>query len=137
MRTLVDTSVWIDFLKGAPTDGVEHLKHLLRGGRIVGLTGPIYQEILQGADSLARYQRFRSYFGSQQFFHPLDPVESYAEAAAIYSRCRQKGLTIRSSTDCLIARICIEHGLVLLHNDRDFDYIASVESDLKLMAAGK
>jgi len=135
VRVLVDTSVWIDFLKGNPTKGVEQLKQLLQGGLIVGLTALIYQEILQGADSQARYQRFKSYFGGQRFFHPLDPVESYTEAAAIYYRCRQKGLTIHSSTDCLIARICVEHDAVLLHHDRDFDYIAEVESDLKLLNA--
>jgi predicted nucleic acid-binding protein len=33
--------------------------------------------------------------------------------------------------DCLIARIAIEHGLLLVHNDRDFDHLAGVCQDLK------
>ena len=38
---------------------------------------------------------------------------------------------MRSTIDCLIARIAIEHSLVLMHNDRDFDFIAGVEPTLE------
>jgi predicted nucleic acid-binding protein len=51
------------------------------------------------------------YLGSQTFYHPRDPVESHREAALIYFRCRQAGVTIRSALDCLIARVAIEHDL--------------------------
>jgi predicted nucleic acid-binding protein len=34
--------------------------------------------------------------------------------------------------DCLIAQIAIENGLTLLHNDRDFNAIASVVGQLRL-----
>ena len=68
----------------------------------------------------------KNYLSSQRFFHPIDPVESYAEAARIYFLCRKKGITIRSTIDCLIAQICIEHELDLLHDDRDFDAMAEI-----------
>ena len=55
-----------------------------------GITGVIYQEILQGADSEASYQRLGDYFGTQVFYHPLDPVVSHAGAAELYFRCRRK-----------------------------------------------
>ena len=51
------------------------------------------------------------YLGSQTFYHPRDPVESHREAALIYFRCPQAGVTIRSALDCLIARVAIEHDL--------------------------
>jgi len=54
------------------------------------------------------------------------------EAARIYGACRAAGVTIRSSVDCLIARIAIEHDLALLHDDRDFEDIARVVSELRL-----
>lgn len=38
---------------------------------------------------------------------------------------------MRSTLECLIARLAIEHDLMLVHNDRDFDYIAGVEPALK------
>jgi len=46
--------------------------------------------------------------------------------------CRRAGITIRSSIDCLIARVAIEHGLMLLHDDRDFERISKVVPDLTL-----
>ena len=45
--------------------------------------------------------------------------------------CRKKGLTIRSTIDCLIAQIAIEHDLLLLQNDKDFVHMASIV-ELKL-----
>ena len=129
---LVDTSVWVDFFNARSVPHVERLKRLLLAGAGVGLTPAIYQEILQGALDDAKFRRFRDYFSSQSFYLPLDPVESYAAAARIYFDCRRKGITIRSSVDCLIAQIAIEQDLILLHNDRDFERIAEVSPELKL-----
>lgn len=129
---LVDTSVWIEFLNGKPGPAVDQLKTWLMVEKVVGLTATIYQEILQGAASEAHFQKFQTYFSQQPFCHPLDPVASFAEAARIYFLCRRRGLTIRSTTDCLIARVAIEHNLVLLHNDRDFESMATVIPALRL-----
>jgi predicted nucleic acid-binding protein len=35
-------------------------------------------------------------------------------------------VTVRSTLDCLIAQIALEHGLALLHEDRDFESIRRV-----------
>lgn len=129
---LVDTSVWIDFLNGVSNKAVERLKDFLSAYLPVGITSLIYQEILQGADSEQRFAQFKDYFGSQRFYHPRDPIKSYAEAAQIYFHCRRQGVTIRSTVDCLIAQIAIEHGLLLLHNDQDFVQMARVIPTLRL-----
>jgi predicted nucleic acid-binding protein len=50
----------------------------------------------------------------------------------MYQSCRRAGKTPRSSNDCLIARIAVEHSLLLLHDDRDFETIAAVTPDLRL-----
>ena len=42
-------------------------------------------------------------------------------SAQNYRRLRDKGITIRTTVDCLIATFCITHGHSLLHRDRDFD----------------
>ncbi len=76
------------------------------------------------------------YLGSQTFYHPRDPVESHREAAFIYFRCRRAGVTVRSAIDCLIARVVIEHDLVLLHDDRDFEKMAGVIPELAFARAG-
>ncbi len=98
----------------------------------MGLTGSIYQEVLQGVASKHEFERVSEYLGSQTFYHPVDPVQSYREAALIYFRCRRAGVTIRSAIDCLIARVAVEHGLMLLHDDRDFERMAEVVPDLTL-----
>lgn len=59
-------------------------------------------------------------------------METYAEAADPYRTCRQRGITVRSTLDCLIARIALEHELVLVHNDRDFAQMATVIRELKM-----
>ncbi len=129
---LVDTSVWIDFLRGVSSPEVERLDVIMTVGLPFGITGVIYQEILQGADSSESYDRLGEYFGSQRFYHALDPTQTYAQAAALYRRCRRAGVTIRSTIDCLIAQIALEHDLELLHSDRDFENMASVIPELRI-----
>jgi predicted nucleic acid-binding protein len=54
------------------------------------------------------------------------PIKRFEVAGEIYRTARARSFTIRSSNDCLIAAIAIHHDIVLLHGDRDFDYIAQV-----------
>jgi len=92
----------------------------------------IYQELLQGARDEKDFSLLRDYFAELAFRHPQDEKASYAAAASIYYDCRRKGITIRSTVDCLIAQIAIDYDLILLHNDRDFERIAAVVPKLKL-----
>jgi hypothetical protein len=59
---------------------------------------------------------------------PRDPLATHVAAARIYYDCRRRGLTVRSTLDCVIAQIAIEHGVPLLHDDRDYDAIAHVRA---------
>lgn len=127
---LIDTSVWIDSLRQVDNEPSRFFSSLIADRAPYGITGVIYQEVLQGARGQEDFEQLRTYLGSMTFWHPFDPVETYAEAADLYRRCRAGGITVRSTLDCLIARLAIEHGLLLVHNDRDFDYIASIEPSL-------
>ena len=108
------------------------MKELLEGDQIVGVAPIILQEVLQGADSDERFEKWRKYFTGLCCYTARDPVASHVEAARMYQSCRRAGRTPRSSNDCLIARIAVEHALLLLHDDRDFDAIAAVIPDLRL-----
>lgn len=129
---LVDTSVWIDYLRGVSTADTQSLDAILTDAMPFAITGVIYQEILQGADSPSSFHRLAEHFGSQRFLHPADPVVTYAKAGEIYGRCRREGITIRSTIDCLIARIAIEHDAILLHSGRDYERMATVIPELRL-----
>ena len=130
---LVDTSVWVDHLRGKKTKQVQILAELLVGEEVVGVAPIILQEILQGADSDQRFEKWRKYFGGLCCYTPEDPVESHVAAARLCQSCRRAGRTPRSSNDCLIAQIAIENALVLLHDDRDFEGIAAVVTELQLL----
>jgi predicted nucleic acid-binding protein len=123
---LVDTSVLIDFFKSSKSEAALRFKLVLEQGLSFGITSHVFQEVVQGAKSEKEYKLLRSYLETQRFFHPKDPVDSFAEAARIFFLCRKKGLTIRSTIDCLIAQIAMEHDLLLLHSDQDFHLMANV-----------
>lgn len=128
---LVDTSVWVDFFKARPTPTVERLKELLNAGTEIGLTATILQEILQGAADERQFTKYQSYFVTQPIYLPKDQIQTATMAARIYFNCRRRGITVRSSNDCLIAQTAVEHNLILLHNDEDFRRIGRVLKELK------
>jgi predicted nucleic acid-binding protein len=132
---LVDTSVWIGLFRQQETEAVFHLREILEQQIPFGISSVIYQELLQGAKGESDYQQLQEYLGSQHFYHPIDERESYANAARIYFDCRRKGVTIRSTIDCLIAEITIEYNLILLHDDVDFNHMANVVTGLKVSSA--
>ena len=123
---LVDTSVLIHFFKGANSEGCKKFKGALERRVPFGINSLIFQEVLQGAGSEKEYSTLKKYLETQRFYHLNDPVESFAKAAKIYLDCRKKGITIRSTIDCLIAQTALENDLFLLHEDNDFDLMAKV-----------
>ena len=130
---LVDTSVWVDYIRGRDRIHVRFLRDLLTNPLAVSIAPLIYMEILQGASNPASYDRLRSYFGGQRFVDFDRSPDGHAAAARLYMDCRRRGVTVRSSLDCLIAQCAIDSELTLLHHDRDFRNIASVVPALKEM----
>jgi hypothetical protein len=123
---LVDTSVLIGFLAGADTPGTRYLERLETAAAPFYLAPVIIQEVLQGAGDIEQWRKLEGYLTNQLCVEPQHGMKSHVEAARIYFECRRKGLTVRSTTDCLIAQIALEHGFSLLHEDRDFDAIQRV-----------
>ena len=123
---LIDTSVLIHFFKGIDSEGNRKLKIVLQRGIPFGINSLIFQEVLQGAASEKEYFTLKKYLETQRFYHLREPIESFAKAAKIYLDCRKKGITIRSTIDCLIAQTALENDLLLLHEDSDFDLMAKV-----------
>lgn len=129
---LVDTSVWIDYFRGHNNAATEYFANLIDRKTPFGITGVIYQEILQGAKTANDLKQLINYLSTQYFFHPTDSIATYQNAAKLYFECRRIGKTPRSSIDCLIAQISIEYRLILLHNDKDYEVIQQVTNKLKL-----
>ena len=121
---LVDTTVWIDFLRGNRSPFRKRLHQLIEQEEDLCLTAINLTEILQGIKSDTEFERTRRYLLAFPLFL-MNDVSTYIHAARIYRACQKSGKTVRKTVDCLIAAIAIENNLTLLHNDRYFDKIAA------------
>jgi predicted nucleic acid-binding protein len=122
---LVDTSVWIEYLRNTDHPVTAKLHELLSAGSDVRITEPIVMELLAGADTPAREVAISRLTNGLNLL-PIDPSVDYRAAAAIFVAAGRIGKRIRSLNDCLIAAIAVRSHAELLHKDRDFEEIAKV-----------
>ena len=116
---IVDTSVWIDYLRGTSTLQVEWLEAEMERQRL-GITDLILCEILQGVLNDREYAATKRAMMKFEVFS-TGGAELAVAAADNYRALRARGRTVRKTIDCLIATFCIVNGHALLHSDRDFD----------------
>jgi predicted nucleic acid-binding protein len=119
---LVDTSIWIDFLRGENSLERRILHKLIEDEEEISISGIILTEILQGIKEDKKYQITKNYFLEFPMYEPSG-INTYIDAARIYRECRNNGKMIRSTIDCIVAAICIENDIAVLHKDRDYDII--------------
>jgi predicted nucleic acid-binding protein len=115
---LVDTSVWIDYLNGVQSQHTDALDAGIIAGA-VAMGDLIFLEILQGIRNDSEYRL------TKQTLMTLGRLELFGEGmpeecAENYRALRKKGITIRKTTDVIIATFCIERRMPLLFIDRDF-----------------
>jgi predicted nucleic acid-binding protein len=122
MMVLVDTTVWIDFFADRNEPHVAALQELIENQEDLCLCGIILAEVLQGIRSDADYIKTKDYL-DDLIFLPMRQ-ETFVRAAEVYRSLRKRGVTIRKPVACMISSVAIEHNIRLLHNDRDFNYIA-------------
>ncbi len=120
---LVDTSVWIDFLMGRDTTHAKAVESLVDAREDICICGVVLTEVLQGIKIDKEHDKTKGIL-SELVFLPMTQ-ETFYSAANIYRACRSRGITIRNSIDCMISAVCIQYDVALLHNDKDFDLIAS------------
>ena len=116
---LVDTSVWIDYFNGQETKKTSTLDSALIDGT-VAIGDIIYLEILQG------FRNDNDYNKAKKTLSTLEQYELFGrtmvtKCADNYRALRKKGITIRKTTDIIIATFCIDNKLPLLYSDRDFE----------------
>jgi len=130
---LVDTSVLIDFFKGTKNYVTKLFEEVLKQNLPFGIASYTYQEVLQGTRDRREYDKLKEYISTQHIYFLPETIEAYENAARLFFNLRRQGITPRSAIDILIARIAIEHNLLLLHNDKDFDVISQKITDLKIL----
>lgn len=120
---LVDSSVWIDYFNGKPTWQTDLLDEYLSSVPVV-MGDLILTEVLQGFRSDKDFQTARTFLEALPF-RQMGGYPVALQSAQNYRKLRKTGITVRKTIDVIIATFCILEGLTLLHDDRDFDPIAS------------
>ena len=130
---IADTSVWVDFLRGTEAPHCDRMAALLEE-QSIAMCDRVLQEVLQGVRSDAEFRKVGTRLLALPCFN-LGGHTLAVAAARNYRQLRRLGVTPRSATDVLIATFCVEEGHELLHDDRDFDFMAK-HLGLKVPAAG-
>jgi predicted nucleic acid-binding protein len=120
---LVDTSVWIDLFRDTTGGRRTTLLAAVAGDEIV-LTCFHQLELLQGAADEPEWTQLSTYLDEQTYLEL--GASSWAAAARTYFDLRRLGKTVRSPVDCCIAQVALDHDVLLLHRDRDFETIAAI-----------
>lgn len=127
---VADTSVWIEYFNGKNNEHTDLLDNALVGGLVV-IGDIIFLEILQGFRDDNHYKQARSTLGTLDHYQMLG-TEMVVQCAENYRSLRKRGITIRRTTDVVIATFCIKNRIPLLFQDRDFNPFVK---HLKLKAA--
>jgi predicted nucleic acid-binding protein len=116
---LVDSSVWIDYFRGASTPQADRLDSLL-GAEPLAVGDLMLAEVLQGFTSEADFARGLRLMTALEVID-IGGRDIAVQAARNFRALRARGVTVRKTIDTLIATRCIEGDHALLYSDRDFD----------------
>lgn len=115
---LVDTSVWIDYFNGVRNPQTDLLDSSIVEG-VVAIGDLIFLEILQGIRNDKDYRQAKESLLTLEQYEMFGQ-EMAEKCADNYRALRKKGITIRKTSDVIIATFCIENHFPLLFLDRDF-----------------
>jgi len=123
---LVDSSVWIDYFRGARNLQTEQLDLLLeQGDADIGVADLVVFEVLRGFNSPRAQQEAQTMLLSIAVVE-IGGISNAMNAAVLYRRLREQGRTVHSPIDVLLASYCMTHGHTLLHRDADFESLQTL-----------
>lgn len=114
---LVDTSIWIHFLRGVHNQKVQFLEDLLKGGD-AAICGVVFSEICFGARDEKQFEKYSHYFGTLPMLGL--PENWHRELARMGSILRRGGFQ-PFVADLVISLTAISHQATLLTADSDFE----------------
>jgi hypothetical protein len=120
---LVDTSAWVEYLRGTGSPIDLRLQAAIVADEPLATTGLVVLELLSGARDERHADDIRRLLDRCRFLSLEEPSDHEA-AASLYRACRREGATIRRLPDCLIATVAMRAQAALLQDDADFDAIA-------------
>ena len=130
---IADSSAWIEMLRATGSSVDLRLQQAIHTSETLLMPEVVYREVLQGAPTPQHFMLLQARLDMVPLFTPHDARDLASHAAMLYARCRWQGITIRSPNDCLIAACAIEASEPLLHADRDFLTLATIDKRLQLL----
>ena len=123
MTILIDSSVWINIFLDKTGAIARTVRSIVRNDE-VALTRFNQLELLQGSSNARDWTLISDYLDGQD---NLDAnPNTWRKAASIFFELRTRGRKVRSTIDCCIAQIAIEHRALLLHDNLVFESIADI-----------
>lgn len=124
--TLVDSSVWIDYFRGVSNLQTERLDVLLdQVEEEVGVADLVVFEVLRGFAAPQAQRQAQAMLLSTTVVE-IGGLDNALQASTLYRRLRERGRTVRSPIDVLLASYCMTHGHTLLHRDADFESLKTL-----------
>lgn len=124
--TLVDSSSWIEFLRGRPSEPAQRVQHLLASGE-AAWCDLIAVELWNGVRVGTERKALEALEAELTTF-PLDEV-GWKLSRKLAFRSRQSGVIVPTS-DIVIAACAVAHGLELEHCDKHFDELLPLAKSL-------
>lgn len=118
----LDTTVWIHFLRGAGRNIEERVTSLIMADNLV-TSRIVILELLRAARSRQDYAALQARFAAMRCLEMTDSIWERAGKTAYL--LRKEGVNI-PLTDTLIAVLALHNEMILLHDDRHYEMIASV-----------
>lgn len=119
---IVDTSAWVEFLRGTGSPVCEEVDRLLQDE--IAITDAITMEVLAGARDEVHLSNLRRLLARAVVLPTR--AEHYDAAAGLYRTCRRGGQTVHKLIDCLVAAVAIGSAAEILHLDSDFTALSQL-----------
>jgi predicted nucleic acid-binding protein len=114
MRVLIDSSVWIDHLRGV------HTRETAIFGMLLAWLDPDFKGRDHGIPDPREHAAVKNALLSFEVA-TIGGVDLALAAADHYRALRRLGVTVRKTIDLLIGTYCLANDCALLHSDHDFD----------------
>jgi len=95
---------------------------LIAGDDEICTCGVVVAEVLQGLRKPQGRREIERLFRELLFLEPSG-IDTYIRAANIYRLLRRRGVTVRSTIDCLVAALAEQGDCDVLSRDKDLDAI--------------
>jgi len=122
---VVDTSAWVEYLRGTGSPANMALKRAVKAEDELGVVDVVRMELLAGAGSDEQVVTVTRLLARGIALPALSPAD-HEYAATLYRAARRSGETVRSMIDCLVAAVAVRLDAAVLAQDRDFQVLRQV-----------